>query len=96
MQRTRRWRVCLYLDAGVGAPLTSIVRPPHTSMPKAKFELKVGKEDVAYLYLPEHRRDAGSVTTQIRLHDILPDYSGADGYLDLDASRRLVGIEVLL
>jgi uncharacterized protein YuzE len=66
-------------------------------MPKEKFELSVGQEkDVAYLYLPEHRRSAGSVATQVRLRDLLPDYSGADVYLDLDESRRLVGIEVLL
>ena len=67
-------------------------------MANEKFELTVaqGDQDVAYLYLPEHRRDAGSVATQIRLRDVLPDYSGADVYLDLDASRRLVGIEVLL
>jgi uncharacterized protein YuzE len=67
-------------------------------MAKEKFELNVaeGDKDVAYLYLPEHRRGAGSVATQVRLRDLLPDYSGADVYLDLDESRRLVGIEVLL
>lgn len=67
-------------------------------MEKEKIELKVseGDGDVAYLYLPEHRRSPGSVSAQIRLRDILADYSGPDVYLDLDANRRLVGIEVLL
>jgi hypothetical protein len=67
-------------------------------MSQGNFELKLppGDKEVAYIYLPDHRRDAGSVASQVRLRDILPDYSGADIYLDLDASRRLVGIEVLL
>lgn len=36
-------------------------------MPKQKFELRVGKKDVAYLYLPDHPREAGSVSKQVRL-----------------------------
>lgn len=62
-------------------------------MVEPKIELKMGEEqDVAYLYLPEHRRCAGSVATQVRLRDILPDYAGADIYLDLNEKRHLVGI----
>jgi hypothetical protein len=69
----------------------------HTFMANPKIELKMGEEqDVAYLYLSEHRRGAGSVATQVRLRDIFPDYSGADIYLDLNEKRQLVGIEVLL
>ena len=66
-------------------------------MPNQDFELKLGNgKDVAYLYLPGHRRGPGSVASQVRLLDILPDYSGPDIYLDLDETRRLVGIEVLI
>src|SRR5207244_1979494 len=77
---------------GARLVLMSISLQHITLMNTENFELKVSEgddKDVAYLYLPGHRREAGGVTTQVRLRDLLPDYTGADIYLDLDAERRL-------
>lgn len=60
-----------------------------------RLEQPNGIGEAAYLYLPGHPQGPGSVASQVRLHDLLPDYIGPDVYLDLDANRRLIGIEVL-
>jgi len=54
-------------------------------------------QDVAYLYLPGHPENltCGCVVKQIRLSDVVA-YVGPDLYLDLDASGRLIGLEILV
>lgn len=64
-----------------------------------KIRLKVSKDDhnVAYLYLPNHPGNVvrGIVSKQVRLLEVLPDYKGADIYLDFNEEDVLIGIEIL-
>ena len=64
------------------------------------FELRVsdGDPEVAYLRLPASADPSDAterrVLRTVRLSDLMP-YQGPDVYLDLDASGRLIGIELL-
>ncbi|CAN5341466.1 hypothetical protein BH10PSE3_BH10PSE3_15660 [soil metagenome] len=63
------------------------------------MRLKVEATDktVGYLYLSRHPGPGtpGCVARTLRLHDLVPDYRGADIHIDLDASGEAIGIEVL-
>ena len=69
-------------------------------MKKGKIKLVVpsAKSDAAYVYLPDHPGpgNVGVVTTQLRLRDVCPNYTGPDLYFDFDKGRRLIGIDIML
>lgn len=65
---------------------------------KKKSSLKVSKDgDVAYLHLltVSDTKEKKKIIRQIRLRDLLPDYIGADIYLDFNTDNVLAGIEIL-
>lgn len=52
-------------------------------------------QDVAYLRFIDAKQDV-TVHNTIRLHDLVPKYTGADVYLDFTEAGELIGIEFLL
>ncbi|MEN0064821.1 MAG: DUF2283 domain-containing protein [Myxococcota bacterium] len=52
---------------------------------------------VAYLYLRDHPGPGapGISVKQVRLRDVIQDYSGPDLIVDFDADGRAIGVEVL-
>jgi hypothetical protein len=53
-------------------------------------------EVVAYLSLPAHPGDGKAVVKKnVRLRDVLGDYTGPDLFLDFDENNVLLGIELL-
>jgi len=64
---------------------------------KIKLVLSADDEDVAYLYLPDHPGEgqAGCVSKQVRLSDLIAGLDGPDVYLDFDKNQKLIGIEIL-
>lgn len=62
------------------------------------FELRVATAgDAAYLKIGERSlQEISKTTKQVRLLDLLPDYKGADIYLDFDQDDTLRGVEILL
>ena len=67
---------------------------------KREIKLRISEDDadVAYLQLPAHpdRGRRGVVKKTIRLSEHLPDYKGADLYLDIDEHGEVIGIEILV
>jgi hypothetical protein len=51
---------------------------------------------VAYLSLPEHPgRGKATVKKNVRLRDVIEDYTGPDLFLDFDENNVLLGVEVV-
>jgi hypothetical protein len=63
-------------------------------MATRKLDLKAG--DVAYVSLPGHRHEHGSVSKMVNLDDLMPDYHGPRIHFDFDADGQLLGIEILV
>ena len=65
-----------------------------------KFILEVCDDDndTAYLKLPNFPKndEAGIVSKQIRLLELIDNYKGPDIYLDIDHDGVLIGIEILV
>lgn len=58
-------------------------------------EENVDGDTVAYLKLPGHPGARGSIKKNLRLRDLVGEYSGPELFLDFDVSNTLVGIEIL-
>ena len=61
-----------------------------------KIVLKLGENKLGYVYLPDHpgRLSFGCVVRQLRLCELIENYSGPDIHLDFDKNDKLIGIEI--
>jgi hypothetical protein len=64
---------------------------------RIKLGSGLGKVDTLYLYFPSHPgpRKSGVAVKQVRLNELVKGYAGPDLILDLDASGKPIGLEVL-
>ncbi|MCF7789562.1 MAG: DUF2283 domain-containing protein [Prosthecobacter sp.] len=63
---------------------------------KKKIIFTLGRSgEAAYVKIGEHTRGQRKVAKNIRIHDLIAGYQGADVILDFDSEDRLLGIEIL-
>lgn len=65
---------------------------------KIELHLGAGGTGVAYVALPAHpgMGTPGVTGKQVRLRDLIPDYKGADLYIDFDKNGEVIGVEILV
>ena len=59
----------------------------------ASHDIKIEKDDVAYITLEKF--EDRKVSKTVKLRDLIEDYKGADVMLDFSTDEVLIGIEIL-